>query len=152
MKVILLKDIKEGKANTIIEVSNGYATNFLIAKGLALPYNQKTQKQLDKKLNDLIADKMEQRERALKIKEKLEEDSLNYVLDAKVDANGNLNVHNAVSTKEIIKDLAKKGYKLNKHAVQKVHLVSNGTHEIIINIFEDIKAVLKVNISLKALN
>ncbi|UUM19054.1 50S ribosomal protein L9 [Mycoplasma sp. 1018B] len=152
MKVILLKDIKEGKANTIIEVSNGYATNYLIAKGLALPYNEFTKKQLDKKLNDLIAEKMEQRAEALKLKQLLENDQLEYILDAKIDSRGNLNVHHAISTKEIFKDLQKKGYKLNKYAVQKVHLVSNGLHIIEIHIFEDIKANLKVNITLKQLN
>lgn len=29
MKVILIKDSKDGKANTVIEVSPGYASNYL---------------------------------------------------------------------------------------------------------------------------
>ncbi len=55
MKVILIKDCKDGKANTIIEVSDGYGSNFLINKGFAVPYNEKTKKQLEKKLSDLTA-------------------------------------------------------------------------------------------------
>ena len=36
MKVILLEDVKKvGKANAVVEVSDGYAQNFLIKKGLA---------------------------------------------------------------------------------------------------------------------
>ena len=47
MKVILLKDVKgSGKAGDIINVSDGYARNFLIAKGVALEATTKN-------LNDL---------------------------------------------------------------------------------------------------
>ncbi len=34
----------------------------------------------------------------------------------------------AVSTKDIVKTLVKLGYKLDKYAVQKVHLVGRGLH------------------------
>ncbi len=38
MKVILQKDVKgQGKAGAVISVSDGYARNFLIPQGLALP-------------------------------------------------------------------------------------------------------------------
>lgn len=37
MKVILLKDVKgSGKAGTILDVADGYARNFLLAKGYAI--------------------------------------------------------------------------------------------------------------------
>ena len=40
MKVILLDNIKGvGKKDEIINVSDGYANNFLIKQGLAVPYN-----------------------------------------------------------------------------------------------------------------
>ena len=36
MKVILLKDVKgSGKTGAVVEVSDGFARNFLIPKGLA---------------------------------------------------------------------------------------------------------------------
>ena len=43
MKVILLADVKgQGKKNEVIEVSDGYARNFLIAKHLAKPADAKS--------------------------------------------------------------------------------------------------------------
>ena len=48
MRVILLQDIdKLGKKYEIKEVANGYARNFLIAKGLAKPATEDTLKWLD---------------------------------------------------------------------------------------------------------
>lgn len=150
MKIILLKDCKDGKANTIIEVSPGYGTNFLVAKGYGVPYNEKTKYQLDKKLSNITAQEMEKRSEALKLKEVLESDKLTYTLDAFIDAHGNLIVHKSISTKDILTDLTKKGYKLNKYAVQKVHLVSNGLHEIDIILYNDIVAKFKVEVKVNA--
>ena len=42
MKVILTQDVKaQGKKGQMIEVSDGYGRNFLIAKGLAIPADNK---------------------------------------------------------------------------------------------------------------
>ena len=41
MKVILVKDVKsQGKKGDTINVSDGYANNFLLKNGLAVPANQ----------------------------------------------------------------------------------------------------------------
>lgn len=51
MKVILLKDVKgSGKAGDTLNVADGYARNFLLAKGLAVEANAKN-------LNDLAGKK-----------------------------------------------------------------------------------------------
>ena len=49
MKVIFIKDLKkQGKVNEIKEVSDGYATNFLIKNGYAVKYTKTSSEILSK--------------------------------------------------------------------------------------------------------
>ncbi len=48
MKVILLQDVKaQGKKGDVINVSDGYANNFLLKKGLAVPANHDNMNKLN---------------------------------------------------------------------------------------------------------
>mgnify|MGYP003613101007 CR=1 FL=1 len=51
MKVILLKDVKsQGRKDDIINVSDGYANNYLIKNKLAVAYTDTSKKILDKQI------------------------------------------------------------------------------------------------------
>ena len=51
MKVILLKDVKsQGRKDDIINVSDGYANNYLIKNKLAVAYTETSKKILDKQI------------------------------------------------------------------------------------------------------
>ena len=50
MKVILLKDIRKlGKKDDVVEVSDGYARNYLLPKKLAVPADNTNMKELNEK-------------------------------------------------------------------------------------------------------
>ena len=52
MKVILLQDVKkQGKKDQIIDVSDGYARNFLIKNGLAIAATTTSKKNLERELD-----------------------------------------------------------------------------------------------------
>jgi len=112
MKVILTQDVKgQGKKGQLVEVSDGYARNFLLAKKLAVlatPENLNTMKQQEKaKKAQEAAEKAE----AQAISKKLEEITVKIV--AKAGEGGRL--FGAVTGKEIAEALAKQhGVTINK--------------------------------------
>ena len=66
MKVILLQDVKKvGKKGQTLEVSDGYAANFLIPKRLAVKVTEKSVQILEKQNNYKGA--IEQYQKALKL-------------------------------------------------------------------------------------
>lgn len=75
MKVILLKDVKgSGKAGDILNVADGYARNYLIARGFACEANAKNLNELEgkkaSKQHRLDVEKTENEKVAEKLKDK----------------------------------------------------------------------------------
>ena len=75
MKVILLKDVqKQGKKEQIIEVSDGYAHNYLIKNNLAVIANESNVSKLKKTLENRKANEKELILEMKELKNKLEKD------------------------------------------------------------------------------
>ena len=112
MKVILTQDVKgQGKKGQLVDVSDGYGRNFLLAKKLAVlatPENLNTMKQQEKaKKAQEAAEKAE----AQAISKKLEDITVKIV--AKAGEGGRL--FGAVTGKEIAEALSKQhGITINK--------------------------------------
>ena len=103
MKVILLQDVKsQGKKDQIINVSDGYAKNFLFPKGLAKPADAQS-------LNDIKNKKAAEEHRiaveraeAKAIAEKLE--GIMLKISASSGADGKL--YGSITSKDIVEALA----------------------------------------------
>ena len=147
MKVIFIKDLKnQGKKNDIKEVSDGYATNFLIKNGYAVKYTKTSNERLN---NDIEKNKQEEennRNNANILKEKIEKEKLKFVV--KSGANGK--VFGNISSKQIADELKKKGYEIDKKKIQiNLSLNTLGHHVIEVELYKNIKAKLQVELTEK---
>ena len=113
MKVILQQDVKgQGKKGQMVEVSEGYARNFLLPRKMAIPATADAINTMNLKEKARRAEEARLKAEAEDIAEKLKECQVK--LTAKAGAGGKL--FGAVTTKEISEGLQKQyGIDVPKH-------------------------------------
>ena len=114
MKVILQQDIKgTGKNGDVINVSEGYARNFLIPKGLAIPADAKNMNQYNQQKQAEAHRKKLEKEAAQELAKKLE--GTTVVIPAKTGKEGKL--FGSITSKEIADALEKLGFSIDKRKI-----------------------------------
>lgn len=142
MKVILLQDVKgQGKKDQVIDVSDGYANNFLIKKGLAVLYTKRSNEILEKTL-----DERKQKEDELVAKYNLIKKNLeNKELLFKVSTGKEDKVFGSVSTKQISEKIKEKGFNIDKKSIKIDGIIDSlGTHNVEIVLHKKVKFNVKV--------
>ena len=144
MKVIFIKDLKkQGKVNEIKEVSDGYATNYLIKNGYAVKY---TKGSLDRLNNDLETSRIEE-EKAISIAEKDKKELEKLKIQFKVKTGANGKVFGNIYTKQKADELAKKGYNIDKKKILiDVPLNVLGNHFVEVELHKKVKAKLNIEL------
>ena len=145
MKVILLQDVKgKGKKGQLLEISDGYARNFLLPRKLAVEATADAMN--TKKMNDKAAAEKEAKERAeaLEISKQLRETTL--VVTAKGGGAGRL--FGSVTNQEIAEALkAKTGINLDKRKIVIADPIKSvGTYTVQCKLGYEITAPLSVKI------
>ena len=144
MKVILLQDVKgKGKKGQMLEVSDGYARNFILPKKLAIEATTdaiNTMRMNDKATQERIA---REKAEALAVAGKLREMTL--TVTAKGGGAGRL--FGSVTNAEIADALAKNGIKLDKRKIVISDPIKNvGTYTVTCKLGYEISAPLTVKI------
>ena len=144
MKVILLQDVKgKGKKGQMIEVSDGYARNFMLPKKLAIeatPDAINTMKMNDKATQERIA-----REKAAALETSKQLRAMTLIVKAKGGGAGRL--FGAVTNAEIAAELEKQGVKLDKRKIVLNETIKNvGTYTATCKLGYEINAPLTVKI------
>jgi len=145
MKVILLQDVKgKGKKGQMIEVSDGYARNYMLPRKIAMEATADAVNTM--RMNDKAAAEKAARERAeaMEVSKKLREMTL--VVTAKGGGAGRL--FGSVTNQEIADALAKKtGIKLDKRKIVISDPIKNvGTYTVTCKLGYEISAPLTVKI------
>ena len=114
MKVILKEDVEGiGPAGTLVDVSPGYARNYLIPKGLALAATSKNIKALEKQRAEIMKRVDKEKKRMEALAQRLAQTRV--VVAKKAGEEGKL--FGSVTTKDIVEALAKEGIEIDKKKV-----------------------------------
>ena len=145
MKVVLLQDVKaQGKKNDIVEVSEGYARNFLFPKKLAIPADAKAINDIKNKKSS-EAHKIEvERAKAKELADKLNETTVKISAEAGKDGK----FYGAITSKDIAEALkAQFGYEVDKRkVVLDSPIKAFGSYKIDVKLYQDISGKITVSV------
>lgn len=143
MKVLLLQDVKgKGKKDSIVEVSDGYARNFLLPKGVAVEADAKI---MNDYKNKQAAKKHHEEMERLAAKETAEKlAGLVVKIYATSGADGRF--YGSVTTKEIAEELEKQhGIAVDKRKIQLSDAIKAfGSYSLDVKLYPEISGKLNV--------
>lgn len=144
MKVIFLKDVKgQGKKGETKEVSEGYATNFLIPRGLAKVASEGNLKVLENQKQAEERRKEDERLEAVELSKKLEQ--LTVELTSKSGEGGRL--FGSITNKQVAEALEKLHLKIDKRKiVLEEPIRSLGVTQVPVKLHPEVTATLKVHV------
>lgn len=147
MKVILTQDVKgKGKKGEIINVSDGYARNFLFPKGMAIEANASNLNDLKGKRESVEYQTEQDKQRATEICEKFKE--IEVVIETKAGGSGKL--FGSITSKDVADALtAQHHIKLDRKKFVMDSIKTLGTHVVKVKLFQGITGELRVTVKEK---
>ena len=148
MKVILKQDIKNvGKKDQIIDASDGYARNFLLPKGLAVPADNSNMNELNQKQKAEAHQKAKDLENSKKLAEELKDKTL----EISVKAGNNGKLFGGVTSKEISIALKEQfNVDIDKKKILTDIIKQEGLYTVDLKLLEGVVAKIKVNVKAQA--
>ena len=145
MKVILKQDVKgQGKAGQLVNVSDGYARNFMLPSGLAIPADAGAMTELHNREESAkfhaAQEKKAAEEAAALMKDKV------LKITARAGSAGRL--FGSVTTKEVAEELAKQfGVRVDKRKISMTDIKSFGTYTAEVKLYTGVVAKLSVMVT-----
>lgn len=148
MKVIFIKDLKkQGKVNEIKEVSDGYATNFLIKNGYAVKYTKTS----NERLNEMISANEAKKQKEIQAANELKKELASKTIVFKVKTGTSGKVFGNISSKQIAEELTKMGYNIDKKKIIIENPINTlGVHQIKVELHKEVIGIIKVELKQSA--
>lgn len=145
MKVVLLQDVKNlGKKEQLVNVSDGYARNYLFPRKLALEATSGKLKELEEKKNSEVKKKDKEKQEAKELAAKIGKLVVNF--NVKAGENGKL--FGSITSKDVA-DAVKSQHKIEidkKKVVLHDAIKALGTYQVEIKVYPEISAVINVKV------
>ncbi len=142
MEVILRQAVENlGHPGDVVTVSNGYARNYLLPRGVAYQATEGNKKRISQEKARLEAAEGQRRGAAEEIAKKLEEVSITFA--ARVGEEGKL--FGSVTTQDIADQLAAQGFTIERRQID-LHepIKALGVYRVPVKLHADVKPEIKV--------
>jgi large subunit ribosomal protein L9 len=148
VKLILQEDVEKlGSRGQVVDVSSGYARNFLLPRKLAIEASESNMKQLERIRVSLAKKTATEREAAQKQAELLAGVALRFVRKA----GENDQLFGSVTPADIADALAQQGFQIDKRQIQLADPIKViGEYAVTAKVYQDIAASVKVVVEKEA--
>ncbi len=144
MKVILVKDVEGyGFFGDIIEVKRGFANNYLIPRGLALPATEGNVRHVQEILRQRRRKLEREKKKAQDLAKKLE----GLVLEIKKPAGEKGKLFGSVTSTDVVEALKEKGIEIDRKNVVFPHPIKEiGVFPITIRLHREVSVEIKIDV------
>jgi large subunit ribosomal protein L9 len=145
VEVILLERVaKLGQIGDTVRVRDGYARNFLLARGKALRATEANKKYFEGQRTQIEARNLTLRTEAQAVAEKL--DGQTFVIIRQAGESGHL--YGSVSTRDIAEVATAEGFSLSRNQIDLQHPIKAlGLHTVPVHLHPEIEAKIIVNVA-----
>jgi large subunit ribosomal protein L9 len=142
MEIILKQDVdKLGRAGTIVKVKDGFARNFLIPNGLAVPLTSVNLKRLEQEKQRRTLELEKVKKESEELKERLEHLSLTLpVLTQEEDK-----LYGSVTAADIASALKEEGFDIDKNCIMLDEPIKSlGIYEVPVRLQPEVSSKVKI--------
>jgi large subunit ribosomal protein L9 len=141
-EIILQQDIENlGEAGEVVDVSAGYARNYLLPRGLAIPATAGNMKRIEQERRRLERARTRERDRAEELSEQLADRSLSFSVRAGEEGH----LFGSVTSSDIADRLAEEGIEVDRRLIRLDEPIKElGVYRVAVELHADVRPELKV--------